>query len=142
MKALLLKYRQLIAYGFFGCLTTAVNWVVYFLLANVAGVATLPSNAAAWLLSTTFSFFANKLIVFQSVGSSRSRLRMEIATFYGARALTLVLDEALMYLAVDVWGQNGLIWKVIVNVIVIALNYVAMRFISFRKEETKETSNP
>lgn len=40
-----------------------------------------------------------------------------------------------MYLAVDVLHGNGTVWKLISNVIVIVLNYVASKLIIFKKKE-------
>lgn len=137
MKTLILnlfhKYRWLIAYGVVGCGTTAINWLCYYVLSVYTDASTLLATGLAWLFSTVFSFFANKLLVFKSTHGSWKRFWMEITTFFGARALTLVLDEAIMHYAVDVRDWNGLLWKVISNVVVILLNLVAMRFISFGK---------
>ena len=39
-----------------------------------------------------------------------------------------------MYAAVDVMGWNAMVWKLISNVIVIVLNYVASKLVIFKKQ--------
>ena len=65
-------------------------------------------------------------------------MKHEIPTFFGARIATGLLDVLIMYLAVDVMQWNGMIWKLISNVIVIVLNYIASKLVIFRKSEEKE----
>ena len=60
------------------------------------------------------------------------RLR-ELASFFGCRALTGVLDVGIMAFCVDFMGQNGLLWKFISNVLVVVLNYIASKWFIFKK---------
>ena len=49
-----------------------------------------------------------------------------------------MLDVLIMYLAVDVMHWNSMVWKMISNVIVIVLNYIASKLVIFRKNGEKE----
>ncbi len=49
--------------------------------------------------------------------------------------LTGVLDVAIMYVSVDVLHLNNLLFKIISNILVIILNYVASKLIIFKKAE-------
>lgn len=131
---LMKKYKELLLYGVVGCGTTAINWVVFYLFDVAIGLDTIPAVAIAWVLSTLFSFVANKLWVFESRARDRATVGREALSFFGTRALTLVAEEALMYYAVDVQHGDALLWKVISSVMVIILNYVAAKLLTFRKK--------
>lgn len=131
--ALFKKYKQVILYLFFGGCTTLINIVVYALLYRVLQIANVPSAIAAWLVSVIFAFVTNRSLVFESRETElRGRLR-ELVSFFGCRVLTGVLDVIIMAVAVDMLGWNGLLWKLISNVLVIILNYLASKFLIFRK---------
>jgi len=128
------KYREVILYLFFGGCTTLINIVVYALLYRGLQMANVPSTILAWLVSVIFAFLTNRSFVFESKETElRGRLR-ELLSFFGCRILTGILDVLIMALAVDMMGWNGLIWKIISNVIVIVLNYIASKFFIFRKQ--------
>ena len=138
MTELLKKYKSLILYAVFGGLTTLVNMGAYWLCFNVLGIPNVPSTIIAWFLAVSFAFITNKLWVFDSKCFDAKTLKHEIPTFFGARLATGLLDVGIMYLAVDVMQWNGMIWKLISNIIVIVLNYVASKLVIFRKSEEKE----
>ena len=138
VKALLMKYRSLILYAVFGALTTLVNMAAYWLCFNALGMPNVPSTIIAWILAVSFAFITNKLWVFDSKSFDAKTMKHEIPTFFGARIATGLLDVLIMYLAVDVMQWNGMIWKLISNVIVIVLNYIASKLVIFRKSEEKE----
>lgn len=50
-----------------------------------------------------------------------------------SRVSTLLLDMALMYILVSVIGFNDKVIKLIVQVVVIVLNYIFSKFIVFKK---------
>ena len=49
MKELFLKYKEVIAYLFFGGLTTVVNIVAYFVCTSIFALNYLVANAIAWV---------------------------------------------------------------------------------------------
>ena len=138
IKALFIKYKEQILYVFFGGLTTLINWGAYALCYKVLSVPNIPSTVIAWILGVAFAFITNKLWVFESKSFDRKTLLRELWTFVAARLATGLLDMGIMYLAVDVLGGNGLVWKLISNVIVIILNYVFSKLIVFRKQDGPE----
>jgi len=134
IKALIVKYQDMILYVFFGALATLVNTASYYLCYNVLGIPNVPSVLIAWLLAVIFAFFTNKLWVFKSKSFAPEVLKHEIPTFFGARALTGLMDLGIMYLTVDVLHWNATLWKLISNILVIILNYVASKLVIFKKK--------
>ncbi len=128
------KYKSLIMYVVFGALTTVVNMGAYYVSYNLLHIPNVPSAAIAWILAVAFAFVTNKLWVFDSPSFDAQTLKHEIPTFFGARIATGVLDVVIMYLAVDVAHMNPTVWKLISNVLVIIINYVASKLIIFRKK--------
>ena len=137
LKGLIKKYKSMILYVLFGAFTTLVNMAIYWLCFNVIGIPNVPSTIIAWILAVSFAFITNKLWVFNSKSFDRKTMTHEIPAFFTARVLTGLLDVGIMYAAVDVLHWNGLIWKLISNVIVIMLNYIASKLVIFRKKEEK-----
>ena len=56
----------------------------------------------------------------------------EMASFFGARILTLLMDMAMMFLFVTAGGMNDRIAKIIVQVAVIIANYLLSKLVVFR----------
>lgn len=135
-----MRYKHMLAYVFFGVCTTAVNVFVYFLCARLMGLNTAWSTILAWFFAVLFAFLTNKSLVFGSKSWERSLLIRELSAFYLCRLATGVIDLVTMILTVDVLGWNDVLMKFVSNVIVIVLNYVASRFIIFKKG--REISDP
>ncbi len=138
IKQLFTKYRAMILYVFFGGCTTLVNMGAYYLCYNVARIPNVPSTVIAWLLAVIAAFVTNKLWVFDSKSWAKDVVFHEIWSFFAARIATGLLDVGIMYLAVDVMHWNATVWKLVSNVIVIILNYVASKLFIFRKKDTEE----
>lgn len=128
------KYREIIWYLFFGVCTTAVNTICYSVLYDILFVNNIVSTIIAWFVAVIFAFVTNKIWVFKSRSKVMSEQMRELISFFGCRALTGVLDVAIMAIAVDCMGWNGILWKLISNVIVIVLNYIASKFWIFEKK--------
>ena len=60
------KYRELILYVVFGVLTTLVNWVSYWLLADLLHVDYMAATFIAQVLSILFAYVTNRRWVFES----------------------------------------------------------------------------
>ena len=132
--SLLEKYRDIIAYLFFGAVTTVINLAAYYLCYEVCLMANTPSVIIAWVLAVVGAFLTNKPFVFRSHDWSPKVLLPEAGSFFGCRIGTGVLELVLMYLTVDLMHLPGMLMKLLVNVIVIILNYVGSKLLVFRKK--------
>ena len=143
------KYQEPILYIVFGVLTTLVNILVYYLLADIASIYYLIANVIAWVVSVLFAFVTNKIFVFESKSWKASIVLPEMGGFFLARIATGVVDMVLMWLLIDVCllGEmkfarpmtavtlsGEMFAKILVNVVVIVLNYVASKLWIFRKK--------
>lgn len=132
MKNLLMKYKGFILYAVFGVCTTLINWGTYYLCYSIIHISNVLSTIIAWIVAVAFAFITNKIWVFDSKSFKGKTLLFEIWTFIAARLATGALDVAIMYFAVDVFAMNSTVWKLISNIIVIALNYILSKLVIFR----------
>lgn len=77
--------------------------------------------------------FQNKILVFECKSWKREVLVKEVTAFFACRGATGLLDIALMLIFVDILLCNELIIKIVSNVVVIILNYVASKLVIFKK---------
>ena len=133
LKALFVKYYDVLMYLIFGVLTTAVNYVVYLPCYNLLGLSATVSNVLSWAVSVAFAFLTNKPLVFRSHDWSAGVVLPELAKFVGCRIGSGALETAILLVTVDLLGWNGNLWKIITSVIVVILNYVGSKLLVFRK---------
>ena len=134
IKELYNKYREAIAYLFFGFLGVAVNLIVYYICAHIFYIEVVLSTVIAWICSVSFAFVTNKIWVFESKDWTKSAVFKEITSFFMYRILTGILDVIIMYICVDKLFFNDMLIKIISSIIVIILNYVASKLIVFKKK--------
>ena len=150
IKELYEKHRELIVYFVFGVLTTAVNLITFYTLESLFGTENsyLYNNVIAWVVAVAFAYVTNKLVVFESKSWAPSVVLKEAAEFVGARLFSLGVEEAGLWLFVEllsfgavsikILGFNltgGFIAKVILAVIVVILNYFFSKFIIFKNKK-------
>ncbi|WP_407423686.1 GtrA family protein [Methanobrevibacter sp.] len=121
--------RELFLYVVFGAFTFFVNIITYFIFENLLGINYLISNILAWFFSVLFAYVTNRIWVFES---KSTEILKEMSLFFGGRIFSGAVDTALMYLFIDVLVIGDLISKIVVQVIVIVLNYIFSKLIVFK----------
>ena len=125
--------KKVFSFIVWGLATTALN-VGFFLLFRHMGVPLTPAVILAWFLSVTFSYFANKKMVFQDSSSGFRAILKSMLLFYGSRAFSGLMDVVLMNLFVKVFGWDELISKLINEVLVSTFNFFFCFLVVFRKK--------
>lgn len=128
------KYKDVIPYLVFGVLTTAVNIASYWVCAHPFNMPVMVSTVIAWILSVLFAYITNRKWVFHSVTSGFHDIFMEIVYFFCARLATGIFDWSFMFIFVDMLNLNDMFIKVVSNVIVVVLNYIASKLFIFKKK--------
>lgn len=133
--ALFNKYRSIIAYLFWGVVTTVVNIVVFQFLSSGVHWNYQLANVIAWFLSVLVAYFTNKVWVFGSHYSTVKAFLKEFFWFYFYRGLTLIMDVIIMYVGISLLKFDSplqqLIVKIIDNVIVVIANYIFSKWLIF-----------
>lgn len=144
IKKIFTKYREQIAYLFFGGLTTLVSWGVSSLLFYVAfgknDDYNVLSNVISEFVAITFAYVTNKLFVFCSKTPDFKSFIKEMALFYAFRIASTLVNIEAMYLLVNTWKFEFWVCKIAVNVVVIILNYLFSKLFIFTKKGAKNTT--
>lgn len=138
MRTLFEKYRELILYVFFGGLTTLVDWASYWLMTDLLHVPYMAAAFLSQIFSILFAYVTNRRFVFESRVSGVRAVAAEMAKFFGARGVSLLLNMAVMFLGVDLLHVNDKVIKVIASVLVIVANYIFSKLFVFRDKGRKE----
>lgn len=149
---------QLFRYLFYGVCTTLVNIVIFQISYAGLRIPTLIANALAWVFSVAFAYITNRIFVFHSKVRSVRGLMREIIAFVGARLFSLVFDELIVWLMIDVMGVTAIeqwtadilhqpvgdvkafLAKVCANVVVVILNYLFSKFFIFKNDPSDSSS--
>lgn len=132
MKNMLEKYKSILMYLFFGICTTVINIVTYWMFYISLDFPNVLSTIFSWIISVLFAYITNKLWVFESRSFGKKVLVREIATFFGARFISGIIDLAVMFLFVDMLLFPAMIIKFISNIFVVIFNYVASKVVIFK----------
>ena len=122
--------KETILYLIFGVLTTIIN-ILTFSIMELLTTNLLFNNTVAWICSVLFAFITNRNIVFQSTGNKLK----ELFLFFGARIVSLLFDNALIFILIEKLMLNNILSKIIVNVFVVVINYILSKLIVFKKEK-------
>ena len=133
IRALAKRYEDILSYLFFGVLTTAVNWLIYFPCFNWLRLPAAGSNAIAWVGSVIFAYLTNKPFVFKSHDWSAGTVVPEVAEVVGSRLLSGALETGLIFVTVELLAWNGNLMKILVSVLVVVMNFAASKLLVFRK---------
>jgi putative flippase GtrA len=108
----------------------------------------LVSNGIAWFITVVFAFVTNKLFVFESKSWKIKLVFKEAVSFFAARVLSFFIEEAGLFVLVDLVGMKSfsidilsftiggdMIAKLAIAVVVVIWNYVFSKFVIFRKKD-------
>ena len=133
IKEIYLRNKSVVLYLIFGAATTVVNIVIYFICYEILHISNFISTILAWLFSVIFAYVTNRKYVFESKTVGMKACIQEIVSFFGCRVATGVMDTIIMIVAVDLLHQNSMFWKIVSNVLVIIINYIASKFLIFKE---------
>ena len=90
--------KETILYLIFGVLTTIINILTFSIMERLT-TNLLFNNTVAWICSVLFAFITNRNIVFQWTGNKLK----ELFLFFGARIVSLLFDNALIFILIEKW---------------------------------------
>ena len=144
IKALCIKYRELIVYVIVGGMTTVVSWAAKFAwnfifyagTAHPTGTQMFILATVEWVAGVAFAYPTNRRWVFQS---KDPHIFKECTMFVLSRVSTYVLSVLINELFT--WlGVNVYVTTVISAVFVIVANYVISKFFVFKKKKDGQES--
>ena len=137
VKELYLKYKEIINYVIVGGLTTVVSiasfYIVRFFILTANNQLHIQiATIISWILAVLFAFFANKKYVFESKKKGKGKL-IEMIKFFISRLTTLLIEMISMWILTSPLSINDKISKIIVQFIILVLNYLFSKLFVFKK---------
>lgn len=127
------KHKEVLMYLFFGGITFFLNIALYAWLDGMLGINALIANVICWVVCVMFQYFTNRTWVFDGQVDSAAGFLKQMASFFGGRLFTLVVEEAILAVFITWLGFNSMAVKLIAQVVVIVLNYIISKLIVFKK---------
>lgn len=117
--------EQFVKFGIVGVIATAIDFVALIALTEWAGMDPVASAAISFTLSVLFNYAASMRFVFQRREDiSRSR---ELVIFVVLSLVGLFINEALMWLGVNVAGLNYVLVKLLATAVVMLWNFLSRK---------------
>ena len=120
---------------------TAVRIIPYLVAILVAigvfrasGAMDFLIDGIAWVVAVAFAYLTNKPFVFKSKDWSAKTVIPELSKFVGCRVGSGLAESLILLVAVDLMHWNGNIWKLVTQVMVTVMNYVASKLLVFKKQ--------
>lgn len=138
IKKLYNKYKEIVNYLIIGVLTTVVSLVSFYLVrifvfTNDSQFDIQLANVISWVLAVLFAFVTNKKYVFESKSTGYQKF-LEMIKFYVSRLTTLGVEMFVMWLLTSPLKVDDMISKIIVQFIIVILNYVFSKLFVFKKK--------
>lgn len=138
LKKMYKKYKEIINYLIIGGLTTVVSLISFYLVRILIFTKDTQldiqiSNIISWIFAVLFAFITNKKYVFESKTTGTKKIK-EMIKFYLSRVTTLLIDMVTMWILTAPLNINDKVSKIIVQFIIVVLNYVFSKLFVFKKE--------
>lgn len=125
------RMRHYTLYLIFGVITTLVNLVIFKLLID-QGIHYTISTTIAFVVAVTVAFGTNRTWVFRSQSRGIKAIFREMTSFFSVRILTYFVDIIGLVLLIELLHLDEFVSKIIINVLVVVLNYLLSRFVVFQ----------
>ena len=127
------KYEEIINYILVGGITTVISILSYFLIRTIlksdTSLNVQISTVFSWVVAVTFAYFANRIFVFKSNNSKK----IESVKFITSRIMSLLIEMLVMLILTAVLKINDKIAKILVQFIIVVLNYLFSKIFVFKK---------
>jgi putative flippase GtrA len=137
IKALCIKYREILVYLIVGVLTTIFSWlacyIAKFFLDSSSTLQNNIINTIGWVAGVCFAYPLNRKWVFRS---TNPKIFSEFTGFAASRLSTWALELIIMTVTVNLLHMSYWIAKIfIAAVLVTILNYVFSKLLIFKKKK-------
>ena len=131
------KYKEAIDYLFWGGVAFVLSMVLFYLFANVMQIYEQVANILSWIICVIFTYMTNRIFVFQSKVKGIKNVFNEFKDFVTARLLTLVMENVILFVMIDLLTIHNMIAKLAGQFVVIVTNYILSKLWIFKKKKTE-----
>lgn len=132
------KNEEAINYLFWGGATFVLGTGLFYVFANVMKLHTQIANVWSWIICVIFAYLTNRTFVFKSKVKGLKNIIMEFKDFVAARVLTLVMENAILFVMIDLLTFHNMIAKIVGQVVVIVSNYFLSKLWIFKNKKANE----
>lgn len=127
------KYEEIMNYIIVGGMTTIISILSYnlfrIILSDPTNLNVQISTVLSWIVAVAFAYFANRIFVFKSNNSKK----LESVKFVSARIMSLLIEMLVMFILTAIFKINDKIAKILVQFIIVVLNYLFSKIFVFKK---------
>lgn len=128
------KFRNLILYGIIGCCTATLDFLIFTGLTQLASLHYIVANVISCGIGILCSFLLNRKYNFKVTDHTMRRMII----FFSVGIFGLFLSSFILHICVDDFQLNELLSKVLSIVIVVIIQFLLNKYVSFRASKEKE----
>ena len=123
------SFTQLFLYLIVGGLATLVEWGAFYALNGLLRLHYMAATALAFVLSTAANWAFGRLILFRG---AKQNTAAELAKIYAVSVIGLLLNLAIMFVAVEKCGLSEMLSKIGATGIVFAWNFLIRKLVIYK----------
>lgn len=128
--------KQFISYFFVGGVAAIVEWVMFFIFANVLQINYFVSTVIAFIFSTTANWILGRITTFKDNNTYKDKKAKEAFLVLIVSAIGLLFNLILMYLFVTVMGFDSSLGKTLSKIaatgIVFIWNFLIRKLVIYK----------
>ena len=128
--------KQCISYFFVGGVAAVVEWIMFFLFANVLQIHYFVSTVLAFIFSTSANWILGRITTFKDNVSYKDKKAKEAVLVFAVSAIGLLFNLVLMYLFVTVMGfdspAGNTLSKIAATGIVFIWNFLIRKLVIYK----------
>lgn len=132
------KNEEAINYLFWGFAAFVLGTGLFYVFANIMWIYEQIANILSWVICVIFAYLTNRIFVFKSKVKGLKNIIMEFKDFVAARVLTLVMENAILFVMIDLLTFHNMIAKIAGQVVVIVSNYFLSKLWIFKNKKANE----
>ena len=125
--------NAILRYIFLGGCATLVNLGTYYILRLTTELDINTANIISVATAMVFAYFTNSTFVFESEAQTFKEKFKEFVKFISARLTTMVIEVGGVWIMSDVLHMNDYFAKIVIQFIVLVLNYIFSKVFVFKK---------
>lgn len=118
-------FQQIFKFGIVGGIATIIDIAVYYVLVTFLNINPLLGNILSFSVSVIYNYTASVKWVFH-VNEAKSKKKMFVE-FMVFSIIGLLLTELLLWVGIDILGQNKMLVKIVATAIVMVFNFITRK---------------
>ena len=128
------KHEEAMNYLFWGGVAFVLSMILFYIFANILDLYEQIANILSWIICVIFTYFTNRTFVFKSKNRGFRKVVKEFTDFVTARILTLVMENMILFVMIDLLNIHNMLAKLVGQFVVIVSNYILSKLWIFRKK--------